>query len=606
MSKLSTSFYSVRTKIWNYPDVLFFSKKSWAKSLKSIYKNAVPFSHFIFILLLSLVVFLYGNANILNIVGANTSILIEGSVMGADENGRTIKLNRINPLINSNIQLERDLSELIYEPLIRVDSNGEAHSILAEYSILQKGSSYRFKLKPDIKWHDGEPVTVDDVVKTVELIRSLDDNPQTSSLYSKVANKFDIKTSELDPNVFEFVVKNNQVIPGFFEAISFKIMPAHLLNDINQYNITQPDPYINRTPVGTGPYKLVSAEGDTVNLTLNTDYWDKLPVIKDIRFKLFSSEATAIQALGSGQIHGLTSISITNLDQLKTYDHVETIRSNYIYNQYWSIYFNMSENGPAALKEMKVRQAISSAINREEIIETMQGFAEIAKGPIPPNSFAYHEVDKYGYDVAKAVSLLDEAGYVVGTDGIRAKGDTRLSFELVLVKNSDRAAIAEVIKENLKLIGIEVVLKEKDIIDIVDNNILPRIYDLLFYGVQTLVDPDRYELFHSSQITAPGLNISSYVSEEKRTQVVDGKTAKLPAIDDDLDDARRIVDEAARTKRYEDFQKIISEETPEAFLFYPEEFYLINKRLKNVVLEDINSIEERFNTIAVWKITVTD
>ena len=333
MSKLSTSFYALRTRFWNYPEVLFFAKNSWAKSFQSFYKNAVPFSHFIFIILLVIVLFFYTSANIVGFVGAHSDTLIEGSVMGVNENGKTIKLNRINPLINSNIQLERDLSEIIYEPLIRVDADGNPHAVLAEYSILQKGSSYRFKLKPDIKWHDGEPVTVNDVVKTVELIRSLDNNPQTSSLYSKVANKFEIKTSENDPAVFEFVVKNNQVIPGFFEAISFKIMPAHLLADIDANNITQPDPYINRTPIGTGPYKLVSAEGDTVNLSRNEEYWGEKPSIKKIRFKLFANELLAIQALGTGQIHGLSGISIANLDQLNSFNHIDIIKSNYIYNQ---------------------------------------------------------------------------------------------------------------------------------------------------------------------------------------------------------------------------------------------------------------------------------
>lgn len=538
-------------------------------------------------------------------VGAHSDTLIEGSVMGVNENGKTIKLNRINPLINSNIQLERDLSEIIYEPLIRVDADGNPHAVLAEYSILQKGSSYRFKLKPDIKWHDGEPVTVNDVVKTVELIRSLDNNPQTSSLYSKVANKFEIKTSENDPAVFEFVVKNNQVIPGFFEAISFKIMPAHLLADIDANNITQPDPYINRTPIGTGPYKLVSAEGDTVNLSRNEEYWGEKPSIKKIRFKLFANELLAIQALGTGQIHGLSGISIANLDQLNSFNHIDIIKSNYIYNQYWSVYFNMGENGPAILKNKKIRQAISSAINRDEIIKTMQEYAEITTGPIPPNSFAHYNANKYQYDVAQAITLLDELGYIAGADGIRVKDDQRLSFDLVVVKNRDREAVAEVIKENLKLVGIEVKITVKDLNAVVDDNILPRIYDLLLYGVQTLIDPDRFELFHSSQIKAPGLNISSYVSEEKRTQVVNGTTARLPAIDDDLDDARRIVDEKVRLKRYEDFQKIIAEEVPAVFLFYPEEFYLLNKRVKNVKLEKITSIEQRFNTISTWEILVT-
>jgi ABC-type transport system substrate-binding protein len=138
----------------------------------------------------------------------------------------------------------------------------------------------------------------------------------------------------------------------------------------------------------------------------------------------------------------------------------------------------------------------------------------------------------------------------------------------------------------------------------VDDHILPRVYDMMIYGVQTLIDPDRYELFDSTQIAAPGLNLSCYTSIEKRTQVVNGTTEKVPAVDDDLDDARRIVDETARAKKYKDFQEIIGKEVPAVFLYYPQEFYLVNKRVANVTLTNITSIEQRFDNIANWRITV--
>ena len=115
-----------------------------------------------------------------------------------------------------------------------------------------------------------------------------------------------------------------------------------------------------------------------------------------------------------------------------------------------------------------------------------------------------------------------------------------------------------------------------------------------------MIDPDRYELFHSSQKSHPGLNISSYVSESKRTQVVEGKTVKVPAVDDDLNDARRLVDEKTRKKKYEDFQAIIAEEVPVVFLFHPEDVYIVNKRITNISLKGNNAIEKRFTNITDW------
>ena len=601
--KITASFYGFRKFFWNYPDNLFFGKRSLTKSTKKFYNNNIPFSHFTSIILLFVLLAVIITPNLISLLSLSNSTLLEGEIMGADENGKTVQLNRINPLINSNIQLEKDINELIYEPLIKVDSKGEPQSVLATYLVLEKGSRYQFKLKSDIYWHDGQPLTVDDVIKTFELIKAIDVNPQTSNLFSRAAQKIDLIPSTTDKSVFEFRVKNKQIIPGFFEAISFKIMPGHLLNDITVENILQPDPLINRQPVGTGPYKFLQAKNDNVDLLANSVYWQEHPKINNIRFKLFATEKAAVEALQTGQIHGLSSIFNDSALSLKKNQNISLIESNFIYNQYWGLYFNLGENGPGALKEMKVRQAINSAINKEQVIDALYGFAEISQGPIPKSSFAYNPQVKYSFNPAAAILLLDEAGFVPGADGIRAKGQQKLSFELTLINNKDREAVAEVIKNNLKDIGVEIIISSVDLRSAVDDHILPRMFDLLLYGVQTFIDPDRYELFDSAEIAPPGLNLSSYVSTEKRTQVVDGKTVKVAAVDDDLNDGRRLVDEPSRIKKYDDFQRIIANEIPMVFLYHPEELYALNKRVIGADLSNINSIEQRFDSITKWEIT---
>ncbi len=600
---IASKFYNTRKNFWNYPDILFFGRRSVAHSAKKFYQVNIPFSHFLSISLILLLLTAYFGTNINSVLSLNSNTLIEGEIMGADENGKPVLLNRINPLINSNIQLEKDINELVYEPLIKINTKGEPISVLADYLVLEKGSRYQFKIKPDIYWHDGQPLTISDVAATFELIKTLDTNPQTSNLYSRAATKIDLIESKTDPEVFELRVKNGQIIPGFFEAISFKIMPAHLLSDVNNDNILQPDPLINRQPIGTGPFMFSKAQDDNVDLVVNPKYWGNAPKIAKIRFKLFATEKAAVEALQTGQIHGLTSFFNESALALQKNAHINLIKSNFIYNQYWGLYFNMGDNGPIALKDIKVRQAISSAINKNSLVDAMNGFAEVAEGPIPKSSFAYSPQTKYNFNLTTAVSLLNEAGYVPGADGIRAKGEDKLSFELVLINNKDREAVAKIIAENLRQVGIEIKETPVDLRSAVDDHILPRMFDLLFYGVQTLIDPDRYELFDSNQILPPGLNLSSYVSAEKRTQVVDGKTVKLSAVDDDLNDGRRLIDETSRIKKYDDFQKIISQEVPVVFLYYPEELYALNHRVKGVRINDINSIEQRFDSISEWEIT---
>jgi peptide/nickel transport system substrate-binding protein len=276
-----------------------------------------------------------------------------------------------------------------------------------------------------------------------------------------------------------------------------------------------------------------------------------------------------------------------------------------INNQYWGLYFNMGSTGPASLKDVKVRQAIAMAVNQDTIISALDGYAAVAHGPIPEISFAYSNQVKYTFNITQAIAALNAEGYVPGSDGIRAKGNDRLSFTLTLVNDVDRITVANVIKDDLKQVGIDVSISPTDSQSILNNNILTHNFDLMLYGVQTLIDPDRYELFDSNEIAPPGLNFESYTSTEQRSTVVNGALTKVPAVDADLEEARRIIDETARTKKYEDFQRIIAAEVPLVFLFHPQDFYLVSKRVQGIDLDSITSIEQRFDSISSWTIDAT-
>ena len=600
LNNLLRLFYQLRKSFWTYPDRVFFGRESLVRSFRSFYQESIPFSHFVASITIILLMIMQINTNIYAFLSIEEDTVIEGVITGADDLGNPIQINRINPLISTNIQLEKDISELIYQSLIDVDEKGDPKPVLADFFKLEIGKRYQFKLKPDIYWSDGTPVTANDVVQTFNLVKSLESNSQLSNIYSKAANKLEVIPSQTDPLVFEFRVTEDNVIPNFYEAISFKILPAHLIGDLTPDNIALADPFINRNPVGSGPYMLSIANTDYIDLIKNPYNIENTSKINKIRFKFFTTEEKALEALSHGQIHSLAGISITSAKKLENNSNLKIMNSDVMYNQFWGLFFNLSETGPASLKNVNVRQAISSALNKNEILSTIDNFGEIAEGPIPKTSFAFSKEEKYLYNLVKAEELLEKAGYVKAEDGIRVKDNNRLSFNLTYVDNYDRAVMAENIKKQLALVGIEINLNKVSLQVSVEEYIIPRNFDLLFYGVQTLIDPDRYELFHSSQKSHPGLNISSYVSDSKRTQVVEGKTVKVPSVDDDLNDARRLVDEKTRKKKYEDFQSIIAEEVPVVFLFHPEDVYIVNKRINNISLEGNNSIEKRFSNISEW------
>jgi len=589
--------YNFRDTLWGYPDEVFFSENSLYSAFSKIYHNIRPVSH-ILLLIITLGLITWGvSSNVVSVLNINTDIYIEGIIVGTDKEGDIQQLARINPLINTNVQLEKDLNELIYESLIKVQKDGKVTPVLADYVVIEEGKEYQFKLEENILWQDGEPLTTEDVKATFELLQALDKSPRTSTVFSRAVSKIDLTV--IDERSFTFKLKS--VIPGFFESISFKIMPSHYLDEVHVGNITLSDPIINRRPVGTGPYRLAKSDNNVVKLVKNKLYRTDIN-LEEIHFKLFPDEVSAVGALKNGQIHSITGISYNNVRYLKSESNLDVLQSNILYNQYWAIYFNMGENGPSYFKDKKVRQAVSSAVNRDLILESLLGFGENAKGPIPPGSFAYAKQNTYDYDVEKAEKLLTEAKWVKGEDGIMNKGDERLSFNLLVVDNLDRIHVAESIKADLAVVGIEVNIVKKPLQQLINESIHPKNFEAVLYGVQTFNDPDRYELFHSSQIEHPGLNISSYKSAEQVLTVVDQKTVKIPEVDDVLDDGRKFIDKGRRAKEYKRFLAILADETPIVFLYYPQEVYVVNKRVKNIDFQHLSSIEDRFYNVTEWVI----
>lgn len=596
----------LRNWFWNYPEWLFFGRRSVVAFFGAIYRAGAPFTTAIVLIILTAGAFALILDNSETVLMVSNKTLVEGIVVGIDpDTNQLVQLSKISPLTSSSNKgrLEKDLIELLYEGLIHVGQNGEVKPVLASYGETEKGKKYRFKLKENIYWHDGTEITVDDVVATFELLKKLDANPATSTIYSKAAVQMNLNKIENDPKAFEFEVKGNTVIPGLFEALSFKILPAHLLGDVTPENVDLQDPIINRFPIGSGPYKFKSKTNDSLEVDLFDKYHGDKPTIETIKFKFFATEQMALEAIQTGQIHTLVSHSVPILSELQGYDNLDIAKTNVFYNQYYAMYFNFGENANSILKDIKVRQAIAYAINKQAIVDdVLKGYGLPADGPIPPISFAYTDQYNRVFDTAKAMELLDSAGWKLEPGfTFRTKEGVKLVFKLFVLDNQERLELADKIKTQLAVVGIEVDVEAFNSSNLRDILTIHN-FDAILYGTQTFIDPDRYELFHSSQITAPGLNFSSWASSETTGKIIEHKAQQIPQSDDDLETARRIVDVEVRTKFYKDFQRLVSTEVPVIFLYYPADAYIYNKRLSNVTLTNLNSINQRFIDIKDWRL----
>lgn len=646
--------YAIRDGIWNYPDILL-GKSSVKVAGLNLYNYAVPYSHFAlaFLVAISGVFFLFTNSGN-KIVSADTNKLLEAVVMGTDDNGRVQKINRVNPLLPTNIQLEKDLNELIYEPLIKYElvqddaGNWETKvtDVLAQSVILiQAGADYQFDLRTNIKWHDGVAFTADDVIATFDLVSSL---PETTNTYVQTFKQ--LRWEKIDnysvrvctKTVTDVInscdaIKNKPIFSNFLELIGIKIIPKHKIQDINSVTVNSSTPELYRSPVGTGMFKFGGADDFSVSVIYNDEYYkSKVPKFRTIQFKYYRNLKESVEAIQNGEVHSLASNSVEYLSELNDYSQVQKTLSPVLYNQYWSLYFNLKKDpngnfiGPSFFGDIKVRQAISSAINRDEVIQNaLQGVGEEALGPINARSFYFNpNTARYRYNIEIAKELLTVAGWTIKKGDLYRTNDagTEMAFSLYYVDTFDRQNVARTIKKDLEEIGVNVIIDRKNqpgqdssenaptgwTLDELSNQILaPRLFDVVLYGVDTFIDPDRYELFHSSQTEHPKLNVSSYIGSaltvkpRENRQPGESSLITLPKVDRLLEQARSFDPVAAkedRKKDYFEFQDLLMEDSPVIFLYHPKFVYYTHTTIKNVNLLNVSDIEDRFRNIVDWSL----
>lgn len=644
------TFYAIRDGVWNYPEVIL-GDNSLRTYLSRLYKVSVPYSHFFAAGSIVFIIVMLFFSNFRNVINAGSSTLLEGVIMGSDSQGNVQSISKVDPLRPSNVQLERDLSELIYEPLVKVeyvagvsDRGSAVRNILAEEVVrIRTGADYQFSLRKGVFWHDGNPFTANDVISTFDFVSQLDaDNAYIRAVKQLRWEKLDdynirVCTKASEDKTCE-QSKDNPILSNFLELISIKIIPAHKIKGVDASKIDMETPEIFKSPIGTGKYKFFYVDGQNIILERNEDYYVKesIPSIKTIQFKLFPTFLDGVKALENGEIHTLSSVSGEYKTELDDFPQINVNTSPVLYSQYWGMYFNLRKDpngntiGSPYFQDVKVRQAISMAINRDSMItNALLGMGEESKGTIPEKSeFFNSSTNWYRYNVSQAEQYLEESGWSYRDGGKYRTNDKgeELSFSLYYVDSFDRSNVARSIQNDLNAIGVKVIIDRRQqpgqdnsesapsgwSLDEINNQyLLPRTFDAILYGMYTFIDPDRYELFDSSQISDPGLNISGYVGSVKSVQInpnrKEGESSLItvPKVDKLLEETRAydpINDIAKRQQNYNEIQDLIASDAPVVFLYHPKFIYYSHINVGNVDLANVSSLEDRFKNIQNWRI----
>ncbi len=494
----------------------------------------------------------------------------------------------INPVLAFS-DADQDLVALIYSGLMRKNPDGALVPDLAQkYEVSKDGLTYTFTLKNKAYFHDGEPVTPDDIVFTVNKIK----DPVIKS--PRKGNWDGVSIEKVDNKTVKFTLK--QPYASFLENTTLGIMPARLWNnspiELNDAN-TQ--------PIGSGPFKVEKVSKQSTGLI---DYYDLTPFkefalgepyIQTLTLRFYPNENDQIAALEKGEVDQINSITPLNAQILKEQNYrVESLPLPRVFG----LFFNQNQN--QIFTDKKVITAMNLAIDKDSIVrDVLLGYGVVINDPIPPNMLNYQrltneDTSSYEEKVAKAKDILDKDGWKKGSDGSlqktivgknKKKTTSYLAFSISTGNAPELVKSAELIKKDLEDIGMKVDIKTFEIGNLNQGVIRPRKYDALLFGEIINHRSDLFAFWHSSQRKDPGLNVAMYTN------------AKVDKI---LEDAFVTTDEQARIKKYAQFEDEIKKDMPAVFLYSPDFIYIVSKNIQGFSLNHIITPADRFLSSYLW------
>ncbi|OIJ16251.1 peptide-binding protein [Anaerobacillus arseniciselenatis] len=448
-----------------------------------------------------------------------------------------------------------DITDLVFAGLMQSNENLEVVPNMAvdQPEISEDGLEWTYTLREGILFHDGEEVTAEDVVFTYEIFLHEDyTGPRAGSFTAlekvEALNDYEIKFTLNEPDA------------RFATLMSYGILPYHILGDIPIADLEDYREFNIENPIGSGPFVFESwTPGQNIKLTAFEDYFDGRPYVDTVTFRIASDANALVLLLETGDIDHMIAPT-TELATIETYDHVNL--SNVLALRYDYIGWNLDR---PLFEDVRVRQALTMAIDRQEIVETvMEGNAEVAHAPVSPLSWAYNDnVPTFDYDPEGAVALLEEAGWTPGDDGILQKDGERLSFTILSNSgNVVRRDIGIITQQYLGQIGVEVKAEQMEWGAFLDQINPPNFdFDAIVMAWGLALDPDPSAIWHSKEIEN-GLNRSAYRNDR---------------VDEIADANTKILDQAERAAALAEVWEILAEEQPYTYLFYPEQFVAMSK-----------------------------
>ena len=492
----------------------------------------------------------------------------------------------INPLL-STANTGRDLSYLTYSGLMRINEEGNLSPDLAEqFTVSPDGTVYTFLLRDDAVFHDGTPLTSEDVVFTIEKVKD-------PTIKSSVANNWQgVSVKAIDEHTITFTLKTPYA--PFIENTTLGILPKHIWDNatLDQFTFS---PY-NFNPIGSGPYKVEEVRRNpngSPNL-YKLVAWNKYAPgeknITNLFIHVYPNTESLLNALRQGEIESAGDISGANTRALEEEGfNVQTTNMLHIFG----VFFNQSQ--ATIFTDKAVRRALNTAVDRTRIVDTvLLSYGNEEDGPLPGNGLHTSPTEH----ASSAKAILYEEGWKENSEGIMEKKDSKgkrtLSFTLTTSNNPELIATAELLKQDWQAIGAKITVVSVDSSELTETVIRPRKYDALLFGEVTGRGKDLYPFWYSGERKDPGFNIALYTNSK-----ADGILQK----------ARTATSTEEAAAQLTSFIDIFYEDMPAVFLYSPKFIYVVPKKIKGLQLPALEMPHERFagilssyiKTKRVWK-----
>jgi peptide/nickel transport system substrate-binding protein len=414
-------------------------------------------------------------------------------------------------------------------------------------------TEYTFTLRSGVKWHDGTPLTADDVKFTIDTALDPKVNVWSRGPISSIK-----EVQVIDDLTVKFLLSVPYAPLPVMLGYNRCIVPKHLLEG---KDLNQPADFLKK-PIGSGPFKFKQASAGTfLEVEANTDYFDGVPNLDGIVFKVIPDGNTRVAQILSGELD-FTPIDTSQVDSLKGKTNVVVRQVPQVYYDY--IAFNWKQE---RFHDIRVRQAFAMALDKPAMLKSfLKGYGTVANGPINPllGDFYKEVPEPYPQDLDKANTLLDEAGWKKGSDGIRVNDAGEKFTVSFLGANIFPVFKADMVyvQQQLQKIGVDCKL---DIVSWTENNTkeLAFEWDLLRSYWITPPDPDQYDHYQSESKA----NFWAYSN---------------PDVDDLVEKARSEGDHAKRVELYQQLQELLAKDLPLIYLYYEQEVQAVSAKTQNL------------------------